>query len=147
MSEVPLFPWWVTAIVYLWVPIGPIVGIALGHWLLRSWERKRWLADNRKEEYRRLLTALNKLNVLMLDWYRGGSPAKLQRIGDAIDEISMAFNTSLFIGEFLEQSKVADDLLSSFKKLMDSGSSFAEYHKEYWNAVNLIRAAAKKTAL
>jgi hypothetical protein len=149
MSEVPLFPWWVTVLLTIWALIGPLAGLLIGHYLVRSWERRRWLADNRKEEYRRLLTALNKLNILTIDWHRSDlsdRAAKVQPIKETLDEASMAFNTSLFITDFLEQSKVAGDLIAMSKKLVNGGS-FDDYHKEYWRVVNLILGAAKKSAL
>jgi hypothetical protein len=31
MSDVLLFPLWVTVLVYIWAPIGPIVGVFMGH--------------------------------------------------------------------------------------------------------------------
>jgi hypothetical protein len=42
----------------IWAAVGPLVGIALGHFLTRSWQHKQWLLDRRKEEWRELLTAL-----------------------------------------------------------------------------------------
>jgi hypothetical protein len=144
MSEVPLFPLWVTVLVYIWAPIGPIVGILIGHVLLTSWERKRWLADNRKDEYRRVLIALNKLNILMVDWHDGNGP--LEPIKAAMDEFVTALNTSLFVHEFFERTKVVNSIRETVSKLLKRGS-FDDYHKEYWKAVNLIVDAAQKSAL
>jgi hypothetical protein len=42
----------------IWAAVGPIVGILLGHFLTRSWQRKQWLRDKRNEEWHELLTAL-----------------------------------------------------------------------------------------
>lgn len=70
----------------------------------------------------------------------------MQAITDALDEISLAFNTCLFINDFLASSKVASDIIAAVEKLSAS-RSLSEYHKEYWKAVNLILAAAKKSAL
>jgi len=146
MSEVPLFPWWVTVLVYVWAPIGPIVGIGFGHWLIRSWERKRWIADNRKEEYRRILAGLTKVNTLLLHHYKTGELNE-QALGEAMDESALAFNSCLFITDFLHESQVMDDVLQAFKKLTAGGGSFDAYHKEYWKSINLILAAARKSAL
>lgn len=42
----------------IWAAVGPIVGILLGHFLTRSWQREQWLRDKRNEEWHELLTAL-----------------------------------------------------------------------------------------
>jgi len=135
---------WVTTFLIVWAAVGPLVGILMGHYLVRSWERKRWLADNRKEEYRRVLAGLNKVNMLMIDLH-GGVP-NLQAIKEAMDESSLALSTCLFINDFLEKSKAAGQVVQAVKKLT-AGGSFDDYQKEYWKAINLILGAAKKSAL
>jgi len=145
MSEIPLMPLWVTIFLTLWAAVGPLVGILIGHYLVRSWQRRQWLADNQKEEYRRVLAGLNRLNMALVEQYCNGN-VDAQEIKQAMEESTIALNTSLFITDFLEGSKVAGDLLAAVKKL-DQGSSFDDYHKEYWKAVNLIIASAKKSTL
>jgi hypothetical protein len=62
MQEVALFPLWVTVFLTIWAPVGPLVGILVGHYLTRSWERRQWIADNQKEEYKKLLGGFNRLS-------------------------------------------------------------------------------------
>ena len=145
MSEIPLMPLWVTIFLTLWAAVGPLVGILIGHYLVRSWQRRQWLADNQKEEYRRVLAGLNRLNMALVEQYCNGN-VDAQEIKQAMEESTIALNTSLFITDFLEGSQVAGDVLAAVKKL-DQGSSFDDYHKEYWKAVNLIIASAKKSTL
>ena len=145
MHEVPLFPFWVTVSLTIWAAVGPLAGIMIGHYLVRSWERKRWLADHRREEYQRVLAALNKVNVLIIDHHTNGV-ANLQALKEAINESTMAFNTCLFISDFLEQSKVMGEVVDAVKKV-NQGGSFDDYRAEYWKAINLILAAAKESAL
>ena len=42
----------------VWAAIGPLIGILVGHYLTRAWQREQWLIDNRKEECRELLSTL-----------------------------------------------------------------------------------------
>jgi hypothetical protein len=37
---------------------GTLAGIFMGHFLGRSWDRKKWLLDRRNEEFKELLTAI-----------------------------------------------------------------------------------------
>jgi heme exporter protein D len=43
---------------YVWPAVGPLVGVFIGAWIANRNQRKQWVADNRKQEYRELLTAL-----------------------------------------------------------------------------------------
>jgi hypothetical protein len=105
MSEIPLFPLWVTVLVYIWALIGPLAGILMGHYMVRSWERRRWLADNQKEEYRRVLTALNGMNHLVLTHHNTGT-GNDQEVNESLNETTLAFNTCIFTMEFLRESQV-----------------------------------------
>jgi hypothetical protein len=41
----------------------PLAGIVIGHALTRSWQRKQWVLDNKKQEYRELLTTLTRCHA------------------------------------------------------------------------------------
>ena len=56
---------WATIILAIWAAVGPLVGIYVGHHLLRSQHRRQWLADNRIQEWREVITTLNKSLVLI----------------------------------------------------------------------------------
>src|SRR5437870_13815411 len=50
----------------LWklLPVFTSFGVLIfGSWLTRNAKRSEWIADNQKEEYRKLLAALNRLNM------------------------------------------------------------------------------------
>lgn len=55
----------VTTGLTLWAYIGPLVGIAFGHWLSRSWQFKQWKLENRRQEYREVLSALAVAYTMM----------------------------------------------------------------------------------
>lgn len=143
MCEIPLFPWWATLTLTIWAALGPLVGILIGHYLVRSWQRRQWIADNQKEEYRKVLAGLNRLNLLLAQQHYGEN-VDAQEIKQAQEEITIALNTSLFIADFLEKSKVVGDVFNAARKL-GQGGNFDDYHGEYWKAINRILAAAKKS--
>jgi membrane protein YqaA with SNARE-associated domain len=58
MTEVPPFPRWLTLTFATCGAIGSLVGVVIGHLLTRSWQHKQWLLDNKKQEYRELLSNL-----------------------------------------------------------------------------------------
>jgi hypothetical protein len=42
----------------IWAVIGPFLGVLVGAWLTARWQRKQWILDNKKAEYRQLLDAV-----------------------------------------------------------------------------------------
>jgi hypothetical protein len=52
-----------TLTLLIWSAIGPLAGIVIGHALTRSWQRKQWVLDNKKQEYRELLTTLTRCHA------------------------------------------------------------------------------------
>lgn len=142
MQEVQLMPLWVTVFITIWAAVGPLAGILIGHRLTRSWQRTQRIADNQKEEYRKLLEALNGLNMALCDQHSEGR-LDLEALKPLMAEITNVINTSLFIADFLGDSKVASDVLDAVKKLIQN-NDLEGYRVQYWEAVNMIVAAAKK---
>ena len=56
---------WATIILAIWAAVGPLVGIYVGHHLLRSQHRRQWLAETRIQEWREIITTLHKSLVLV----------------------------------------------------------------------------------
>jgi hypothetical protein len=113
--------------------------VIVGAWLTGRSHRREWIADNQKDEYRKLLVGLNRLNMTLLL----GVPIDRQEMTLAMEEITVALNTSLFIDDFLKKSGVMRDILDAVRQLEQKGN-VELYRAEYWKAVNLIIAAAKK---
>lgn len=44
----------------IWAVVGPLVGVMLGTYLTLRIQKQRWVLDNKKEEYRELLSALTE---------------------------------------------------------------------------------------
>ena len=44
----------------VWGAIGPLVGVLVGAYATRRWQRTQWLLDGKKTEYRELLSVLAK---------------------------------------------------------------------------------------
>ena len=78
--------------------------VFVGYWLTGRAKRREWIADNQKEEYRKVLAGLNRLNMLLVTQHVTGviDPQELKRV---MEETSLAFNTSLFITDFLEKDQ------------------------------------------
>jgi len=44
----------------VWAAVGPLVGVWIGAVLAKRWQREQWIADNKRAEYRKLLTTLTR---------------------------------------------------------------------------------------
>jgi|SRR6267154_3344340 len=51
----------------VWASVGPLVGVLVGALLARSWDRRKWTNENRRQEYRELLTALTSACTALID--------------------------------------------------------------------------------
>jgi hypothetical protein len=47
--------------------IGSFVGIGIGAYLTRSWDQRKWLSENRRDECRELLTALTNAVASLIE--------------------------------------------------------------------------------
>lgn len=43
----------------VWTAIGPLIGVLVGAVLTRSWDRRKWINDCRKQEFRELIDAIS----------------------------------------------------------------------------------------
>jgi hypothetical protein len=50
-----------------WASVGPLVGVIIGAMLTRAWDRRKWINENRKQEYRELLTILTSAFTALVD--------------------------------------------------------------------------------
>ena len=51
---------WLTSVRTIWAAVGALGGVLIGQYLSMRWQRKLWLLDRRKEEFRELLSTLTR---------------------------------------------------------------------------------------
>ena len=55
-----------------WSGIGPLIGVLIGAWLTRSWQRKQWALENKKAEWRELISTLSEsFRCIVKNWPHG----------------------------------------------------------------------------
>jgi hypothetical protein len=91
-------PQGLTLTLVLWGVIAPLVGILVGHYLSRSWQREQWFRDKRYEDYQAVLSATVAAYT-------------------AIVRVDMASLTSLFTPEMQQEVEVIK--ADSFRVLRD----------------------------
>ena len=138
MNEVPLIPVEVTVFLTIWAAVGPLVGILIGHYLLRSWQRKQWFADNRLREWRELIGTLftSFSTISLLGNKRENLTAEsVQEHYDADTIALLTINNRIYIDKEVEQEKIHarwNSLVSSFEQSKDGaelGKAFGALSK------------------
>jgi hypothetical protein len=90
---------------------GSMSGILLTSRLTRSWQRTQWIADNKKAEYRELLSALTKAQRLMSGvWSRSTIPMTVSAKDEgaaieARDELWIMLDDRIFIAEAVKRKQ------------------------------------------
>src|SRR5664279_1675153 len=122
----------------VWSVAGPLVGTAFGAYLSRASVRKHWLEDNKKQEYRELLsTLLRAYNAAQLTYSNGASHwdrSLLQSYTDAIYEAGIVLEDWIFIGKEVAQL----DLKQRWERAMGDLRS-THNHQAFENAFRSIK--------
>jgi len=93
----------------VWAVIGPFVGILTGSWLASRWQRRQWIRDNKKLEYRAIFEALSKFGWATINYYalydespfkdpaaEGKKCERQEEIGEAMHSVMAAFGSCIF---------------------------------------------------
>jgi len=112
----------------VWAIVGPLIGVALGSWLTTRNQRKHWIADNKKDEYRELLRVLNASTKTISNFhaqmgFRSGEEER--KTEEAKDEALIAIETRLFIRDEILKIKLRERWLYAIRELETGGHSLA----------------------
>jgi hypothetical protein len=91
--------------------VGVVVGVALGHYLTRSWQREQWLLDCRKQEFKDLLCVLTKAFAIVKRLgvgIKNSTPENQQLMIETEEEAQAAIRNCIYIRETLESLNVPD---------------------------------------
>ena len=150
MSEVPLMPLWSTVAVTIWALIGPLVGILVGHYLSKSWQREQWVADNRKVEYRELLKALTFAATVLMG-YKGApgakNPEEQRRSVEAHNDALRCIADRMFIAEEIHKICLYDKWTAALLELQNTSDihKFSDRFEEIRN--NILSSALKTNSI
>jgi len=128
-----------------WSSIGPLVGVAVGAWLSRSWQRKQWVRDSKAAEYRELISSLSQCAHALMDKFNSNFPGGTFTSGADLIELdgaeSRAYNTisdRLFIADVMKREKVRERWLTVIRQT--EGTKFwAEWSALYKTMVSTAR--------
>jgi hypothetical protein len=85
---------------------GTLGGIVIGHVLTRSWQREQWLRDNRKQEYRELLTSLS---AAYMHLEQNGSDSTDLRHHPVRNEAFRSLGDRIFIDREIKKEEIYEE--------------------------------------
>lgn len=130
----------------IWAAVGPLTGILIGHLLTRSWQRKQWLLDNKKGEYRELLAILTRAYGTILRLQAPGRP----RDADDERELSEAHLVALSVIRdrlFISRAPTLMRVLKLWQEathVFESDGDFLAFRESYNNIHATIIGAADR---
>ena len=142
MTEIPLMPLWVTVFLTIWAPVGPLIGILIGHYLSRSQQRRQWVADNEVKEWRELLTILTTSFISIVQ-----TDDKLPKVpGEEIERLKRRHEARTLASEVLANRIFIAHAVSSWK-MFERWKGALERFDEDHNAASFGTAFGKLNAL
>lgn len=132
-------------VVGIWAVVGPLVGILIGAYIANRNQRKNWIADNKKQEFRELLSALVEASSSLIAFY---TPMALhgpedQRACDRVEKKSVeVIMDRIFIAREVKEL----DLLKRWTKALSlvRGTDHLTFSDEFVKISSDITAAALK---
>jgi hypothetical protein len=110
-----------------WAAIGPLGGVLVGAYLSRSWDRQKWMNDNRKQEFKELIEALTDSATALMkeqairdssDIFEYNDPEARVKHGNALKIIK----SRIYISQDMKEMNLFDRWTESIKLMLDTAS-------------------------
>jgi len=128
-----------------WSAVGPLFGVLVGAWLATNNQRRLWVLDNKRAEYRKLMSTLSESATAFVFVYgRDPSPAEgpaRRAVDKAAQKSGSVIFNRLFIAKKIEELRLIDrwtDMTAAYRKDHDT----AKFGKELKMLMHDIRTAA-----
>lgn len=108
---------WSTIILGIWAALGPLVGVRYGHELAKRSQKRHWIDDNAKEEYRELLGAMfDAANMSVLNRSLGRETTSGEDLAEEKSNHLLygVMYTRLFIREFIKKERIKNRWEAAF---------------------------------
>lgn len=128
-----------------WSAVGPLVGVLLGGYLTTRIQRRQWVAENKKQEYRELLTALSQgVSEIFFSYNsKTKTPEELKDICYQVDRrvVAVIFDR-IFIRDAVDTLNVQDEWGEAIADLRKD-ADVQKYLQRVYNLLQLVARVAR----
>jgi hypothetical protein len=130
----------------LWPLVTLLIGVWVGAYVSNRNQRKQWLVDNKKVEYRELLTTVNESFMAILAHAKNPSfmldEARDRELAMARTKPARTIADRILIADEINKMKLMERWTNAVTNFMDTGDLFAFTHE-----VNKLSEDIRETAL
>ena len=118
-----------------WAVAGPLIGLLVGAYITNRNQRRSWVADNTRVEYRELLSILVEAMANALSLQRaiaGFGPEDQRKFEDIDKKVGMTLLDRIFIARAVMEMKLPDRWAKAISEYHDTGNNanFAAHVEE-----------------
>ncbi len=106
---------------------GTLGGIVVGHFLTRSWQRKQWLLDQRKQEFKEVASAISHFSIEHLSYVTSQGTTltqSKQAYVDSMKAVTCVLADRIYIASDLEDTKIPSRCLRIMEHFINAGEEF-----------------------
>lgn len=107
--------------------LGTLGGIVVGHLLTRSWQRKQWLLDCRKQEFKEVVTAMSAYVIEHMHYVAAQGTDAAQSKQSYIEAAKAAgkvLSNRIYIHADLERHRIPHRFLDVMDNFREAGKDF-----------------------
>jgi hypothetical protein len=137
---------WSTIILGIWAALGPLVGVRYGHALSKQLQIEHWTTDNKKQEFREVLSAITEAFSTIVRYGSAGiaSGPEEQRARDMAESTSFAIlRDRLFIERELDELKAIHRWLEATRDF-DNHHDITQFTQRFAKLSSDIKEAAHR---
>lgn len=131
----------------IWAAVGPLAGLYIGFLLTSREQHQQWLRDNRKEEFKEVVTAVSRFIVDHMAYASSlGSdlPQSKQAYVDSYKATSLVLTDRVFIHADLYDKNIPHRFLQVAEEYRDAGMDFEKINKQAAELLEELITLARK---
>jgi len=136
----------VTAGMAIWAALGPLVGVLIGAYIADRNQRRQWIANCKKEEYRELISVLTKARSTYLQIHHFtpvAGPDEVQALADETFRVAETMGDRIFIAAVVKRLNVLERWYAA-TTLFEGGGEVNAFASSVGTLLDEIRDAAVK---
>ena len=125
----------------IWPVVALLIGVLAGGYIANRNQKKQWLADSQKQEYRELLSTLTTAATVLIDYYQTGNathtPAEREQTFKVYADALRILQDRIFIAKAIKESKIYDRWTVAMQDLsaMEDVDKFSDKFEEIREAI------------